>query len=336
MSAQTQTYPDPGQVAREVLSRHIDPGVPVALLDYPDHSNVGDSAIWAGEEVFLREIGCEVRYTCDVDNFNEAALRRRMPFGQILLHGGGNFGTVWPRYQAFREMVLQRFRDYRIVQMPQSIHFNDSSGIDRTRRFMSDHPAFTLLVRDRESYQLALEALGVEVEMCPDSAMMLRGTLTRRQPVVDVLVLARTDKELKGGGLGGFSLPGKRVEVADWLDEEGTALRGATQWVKKLTHGASFGGRRFPQKVQRRLFRNLGDERIERGVVLLSRGKVVVTDRLHAHIISTLLGIPHVVLDNSYGKLSRFINCWHPDNPLFRVVGDVREAEQAAAELLAR
>jgi exopolysaccharide biosynthesis predicted pyruvyltransferase EpsI len=32
-----------------------------------------------------------------------------------------------------------------------------------------------------------------------------------------------------------------------------------------------------------------------------------VTDRLHVHICSLLLGRPHAVLDNNYGKIRRFM-----------------------------
>jgi pyruvyl transferase EpsO len=34
---------------------------------------------------------------------------------------------------------------------------------------------------------------------------------------------------------------------------------------------------------------------------------VVVTDRLHVHILSLLQGKAHAVLDNSYGKIARFM-----------------------------
>jgi pyruvyl transferase EpsO len=47
-----------------------------------------------------------------------------------------------------------------------------------------------------------------------------------------------------------------------------------------------------------------------RGCRLLSSGRLVITDRLHAHILNLLLGIPHAVLDNSYGKLGRFLEAW--------------------------
>jgi pyruvyl transferase EpsO len=42
----------------------------------------------------------------------------------------------------------------------------------------------------------------------------------------------------------------------------------------------------------------------------------VVTDRLHTHILCLLLGIPHAVLDNNYGKVGRFISCWTSDSIL--------------------
>jgi exopolysaccharide biosynthesis predicted pyruvyltransferase EpsI len=31
---------------------------------------------------------------------------------------------------------------------------------------------------------------------------------------------------------------------------------------------------------------------------------------LHAHLLSLLLGIPHAILDNTYGKLGRFLDAW--------------------------
>lgn len=332
-NSNTLEYISSGQIARKVIARYIDPKIPVAILDYPDHSNVGDSAIWAGEDAFIRELKCDVRYTCDVFNFSESALRSRMPYGQIVLHGGGNFGSLWPIFQAFREMILLRFPEYRVIQMPQSIHFEDDLSLQRTKRCMEKHPNFVFLARDRESHELASRQLGLFSELCPDSAMILEGTLKRRPAEIDVLVLARTDKEVNGKGLSGFALPGKSVQVVDWIDEPGSLLRSATKVIKSVTHGAT-GSTDLAQRIQRRVFRNLANERVSRGGDLLSRGRVVVTDRLHAHILCTLLGIPHVVLDNNYGKISRFIQCWHPNNDLCVSVKDLGQAISAAEMLL--
>ena len=50
--------------------------------------------------------------------------------------------------------------------------------------------------------------------------------------------------------------------------------------------------------------------RFRRGIRQISRGRAIVTDRLHVHICSLLLGRPHAVLDNSYGKFRRFMSAF--------------------------
>ena len=49
------------------------------------------------------------------------------------------------------------------------------------------------------------------------------------------------------------------------------------------------------------------------GVELLQPGRLIVSDRLHAHILSSLMRRPHLMLDNSYGKIARYIACWGDD-----------------------
>ena len=39
----------------------------------------------------------------------------------------------------------------------------------------------------------------------------------------------------------------------------------------------------------------------------------IVTNRLHAHILACLLGVPNLLFDNSYGKCSDYFNTWHAD-----------------------
>jgi exopolysaccharide biosynthesis predicted pyruvyltransferase EpsI len=39
--------------------------------------------------------------------------------------------------------------------------------------------------------------------------------------------------------------------------------------------------------------------------------RYIVSNHLHAHIVSTLLRCWHALLDNNYGKLSSFIATWN-------------------------
>ena len=42
---------------QNVLLSLVSPGEPCVLVDYPNYSNVGDSAIWLGEMRLLRHAG---------------------------------------------------------------------------------------------------------------------------------------------------------------------------------------------------------------------------------------------------------------------------------------
>jgi pyruvyl transferase EpsO len=54
----------------------------------------------------------------------------------------------------------------------------------------------------------------------------------------------------------------------------------------------------------------LAQHRLARGLEILASGRHVVTDRLHGHILSLLLSVPHFVLDNSYNKNGAFFETW--------------------------
>jgi exopolysaccharide biosynthesis predicted pyruvyltransferase EpsI len=303
---------------------------PFALLDFPDHANVGDSAIWLGTVNYFRtRRGRAPAYVASIRSFSEAALRAAVPEGPIFIHGGGNFGDVWPGHQEFREMLLRRFPDRDIIQLPQSLHFERSAGIGRTGWAIARHGRFRLFVRDRWSYDFATSHFDCEVTLCPDMALFL-DPLERGAPEVDVLYLLRTDHERSVGE------PSRRSEyrsrTADWLHESRLALR-LGRWRAVL--GEAGRGRRVtPRRLRAAAYDGAARARVARGCALLSSGRVVITDRLHAHLLCYLLGIPHAVLDNSYCKLRRFVDLWFPEDAPYRA-DTLEKAERWAADAVA-
>jgi exopolysaccharide biosynthesis protein PssK len=279
---------------------------PFALVDFPDHANVGDSAIWLGTTAFFRrQHAVEPRYVASIAAFSPAALRRAHPEGPILIHGGGNFGDLWPRHQAFRERLLETFPDRLIVQLPQSVHYGDTRLADRTARVIARHGNVRLLVRDQPSLEFAAARFDCAVRLCPDLALCLGPTARPTAPRVDVLCLFRTDRERAAH----YTLPRTSldVEVRDWLGEARLPVR-----LHELT--AVLARLRFGPRPAAALrlarYEAAAAARVARGCRLLSSGRLVVTDRLHAHLLSLLLAIPHAVLDNTYGKLGRFLDTW--------------------------
>jgi exopolysaccharide biosynthesis predicted pyruvyltransferase EpsI len=306
----------------------LEPGRPFALVDFPAHANVGDSAIWMGEIAFFRRRGMSPAIV-RMDHFDPAVIRRAIGDGTVFIHGGGNFGDLWPTHQDMRDRLLHALPGNRIVQLPQSIHFESADRLARAAVAFAAHGNVVLLLRDEASLALAREKFHCESLLCPDMAFCLGPQARRGAPVQDLLVLARTDHEA--------AAPSTRSAhpAVDWLDEPKEFVERERR-MALLTSPFALGLRAADQEAQRvRFWNRVASARVERGLSLLSTGRVVATDRLHAHILCTLLGIPHVVADNSYGKVFRFISAWTSESGLVRRTGSLAEAVAEAQAVCA-
>jgi pyruvyl transferase EpsO len=293
-----------------VVRSLVRPGERVALINFPNHANAGDPALWLGELASLRRAGARVVYRASWGSYRKDELARALRGGgSILLHGGGNFGDLYPHNQATtRERVLADFPTVRTIQLPQSLWFQSPENRDRLRRLCEDHADFTLLVRESQSLEIAQRHFAVPTLLCPDPVFALGPQPRAARPVVHVLWLARGDVESTR-----YEPPHDAgVQVLDWLHDvadepawprrDRLALR-----LNRRLHAAA------PALARRALaltIAPLAARWMRRGCALLARGRVVVTDRLHGHILAMLQDIPHVVLDNSYGKLRSIVDTW--------------------------
>lgn len=275
---------------------------PLAILDFPDIRNCGDSAIWLGEMAYLRDrFNKRPDYVSRTNDFSAEEMRRRVPEGPIFIHGGGNFGDIWVSHQDFRERILEQFPDRQVIQFPQSIHYNSPERMEQTARVIEKHKNFVLLVRDEESRDLAQKHFQCEVRLCPDMAFAI-GVLPQRPTQLPVLAMLREDAE-KVGRAHTDALKG--IPVEDWITESPRKVK-----IAKAMGAASAYLSLKPEELALRKLDAAANNRFERGISQISRGQAIVTDRLHVHICSLLLGRPHAVLDNSYGKIRRFMNAF--------------------------
>jgi pyruvyl transferase EpsO len=97
--------------------------------------------------------------------------------------------------------------------------------------------------------------------------------------------------------------------------------------------------RRFPWAIRptRSYAFNLREryarERLAFGLGLLSRGSMVITDRLHAHILCCLLGVRHLLFDSMDGKVSALHEAWTRGAETARLVGSVDDLAGMVHEL---
>lgn len=294
-----------------------------ALLDFPQHGNVGDSAIWLGERAFLAQRGIQVDYICDTRSWRPDALRAEV----LLLSGGGNLGDLYVRHQRLREQVIAAFPSRRIIQLPQTIRFLNDACLQHTRQVFDSHPDLTILVRDAESLACARRHFAAPTHLAPDMAFALGALAPPTMADTDVVWLARTDRESSGAAYVG----GPGVRMDDWLIEPGRppAVR-AFDLLSRLARRPLGGG---AAAALNRLADPIARMRLRRGAALLSGGRVVVTDRLHGHILSVLLGLPHVVLGDRHGKVRGFWEAWTNDYDLATWAATPEDALEAARRL---
>jgi hypothetical protein len=168
------------------------------------------------------------------------------------------------------------------------------------------------LVRDQPSFDFAQQEFAVPLFLCPDMAFALR-QIDRPIPAqADIVWLSRTDKET-------LNKPAPRAEPGfirtDWLEEPSSPLRERNE---QLSQDIALHPEKAPDLYSPLVdtYDPIARERLLRGLTTLSEGSLVVTDRLHGHIMCLLLDIPHVLMDNNYGKVRGFYEAWTKDNEL--------------------
>lgn len=314
----------------EIIEQHVSAGQPYALVDFPDYPNVGDSAIWLGASNALRRITKRhPSFVCTKSLVDFDRLALDCPEGPIFICGGGNFGDIYDDHQSFRYNLMGAFPGRKIVQLPQSIHFNSMDEAKKCAEHIKRHGNFYMYVRDQRSLEFAQKAFDCSVTLAPDAAFCL-GDITQlieKEPQHDTVYLIRSDSEKASSDLTALfqTVDGP---IWDWLSEpSSTSRKDLLTIVRAIASGGlsakAFRAQHYDDKAMRRL---------KRGVGMLASGSRVISDRLHVHILCVLLNIPHVAFDNSYGKIHGYIDAWTKECPLVSKATTSAEAMTALAK----
>ena len=310
------------------------PAQPVVYLDYPVHDNVGDLLIHQGADAFLADNGYTVLGRFSMHDFshldrngeNKVVLKPSIRMLDALaerdgcvfaLHGGGNFGDLWPQFQMFRELIVERYPDTRIVVLPQSIHFDNPAKRERSARVLRAHKKLFVFVRDEESLAF-LRAASVAGAVVPDMAHQLWG----RQPFdghaggSGTLVMRRRDRESRNAGDAGGDF--------DWAEMNGEVSRLLLRGLRKWQTIDNPLRRWIPNYQLWRIYR---DHLVRRAVERFRPYGRIDTDRLHGVILAALLSKQVRYGEGSYGKLHRYAHLWLAGSKLIE-----SERPQQAAE----
>lgn len=297
------------QLTFERLEALHDGATEISYTDFPDHGNVGDSAIALGQLEFYRSRNIVVK---NISSCSTAPsfFSANVP---VVIHGGGNLGDLYPHHQEFR-IRLGRHHGGKIIQAPQSVHFRSKTGLSEFIQAYETSEDYRLGLRDDHSV-LAVKGINAEVILSPDSFHCL-GSITSAAPEKKVLILARTDSE------SGVLNPS--ADTRDWPRETGRLALGA-----KLRHGSRMVpsplrgvGNLSPDNWQ-----SIASHRFEVGVDVLSTAETIITDRLHAMLISLQMGRSVIAIDNNNRKLRNYAETWFGnEQPSLRFATSIGDA----------
>lgn len=304
------------------------------LVDYPDHYNVGDAALWLGQRAVLRQLGVR---TASVSTRSTYDRRRLRGDGPIILLGGGNLGGLYATHHQLKLAVLADFPGRPVVQLPQSLRFAGEQQRDELRHAVARHGATTLILRDQESFELAQREFDCPVRLAPDIAFGL-SPLRARRPRSPMAVQIRTDKESAG------TAHSAGLQPFDWLEARPYEYVVACHGVHRIVSRAARHNDAPPTRAALLAICDMfAKANLLRGIAMLSAGERLVTDRLHGHILACLLGVDHVVVNDQYGKIeamwrtwtsrfscARFAPTWADVEPVLASVGTLAPAVQGA------
>lgn len=278
---------------------------PFHYVDVPVHGNIGDLLILHGTLAFFRRYRLTPRIVAPALSYRLQWLEKGEA---VVFHGGGNFGDLYDAYgmQALREAVVANCPENRIVVMPQSIHFANEARCERAARLFRRHPDVHIVVRDLPSYHIA-QAFSENVYLLPDMAHQLYPLAAVGEVNDGTLLISRMDDERN------WSNPDFDLEVAtitDWPVVVGDNECRIDRFRRAMRGMNRLGLGRFGNKVLSDRWMAFSGRLISDAVQLFSAHDRIVTDRLHGHILACLMNKHSIVLDNSYGKNSRYVGAW--------------------------
>ena len=302
----------------ERLGEVIGPGARVGYLDFPFHTNPGDSMIFEGTMAAFAALSIDVVQLSDQASYRAKDYVSLPADTVMVFHGGGNFGDLYPGIHARRLTELADLADFRLVVMPQTLNVTDDSdaGIGETRRVLESLPHLSLLWRDRPSADLASELFpSTRSLLVPDAAFGLKALpRTPKQGLGRIGVLARTDAESAGQ----FSPDAEPWPVADWSyrgagrGAAAAALAGDRALLRLIRRNpvlARTGAARWLYRHHARLLTTIA----RHGG--LGRNDAVVVNRLHAWIAAVLTGVDVVAVETAPPKIGPMVSTWFPEEP---------------------
>lgn len=282
----------------EAISNLIDGDV--HYCDIPVHDNIGDILIMQGTFSFFSREKIKIKSVSSCFNFPYEHIREG---DVIVFHGGGNFGDIYGLHQKLREKVIEKYKNNRIIILPQTIFFQKSENYQKCCEILSSHKDLHIFVRDEKSFLMSREMSPFNYLM-PDMAHNLWPIDIKNRMDLGELIINRKDCEKK-------SISGSvENNSMDWGDLIGFRKRIVNIFKIFFYLSGKLGNKKILMVVSCKIWLFYSAYMVSAAIKEFSKYSVIRSDRLHGHILACLCSIRNEVLDNSYGKNKGYSDLW--------------------------
>lgn len=265
------------------------------VLQTPTHGNVGDQAIAYAQKEFLKVNLSDYHYIeIAADDFLpkygylNAILNEK---DIIFIHGGGNLGTIYPKEEKIRRLIIEQFKNTPIISFPQSASFSDTTfgkrELEKSRKVYGEHSNLTIIGRESRTMEiLKKEFPNISLLYTPDI----------------VLYLNERDEKIKRNGVTTAFRKDGEVSIDSSFKEELLSKLEDSQY--KLNISDTHRGYQYHIDETNR------ETILEETWNEFKSSELVLTDRLHGMIFCAITGTPCIVFKNSNHKIEYSYKNW--------------------------
>lgn len=284
----------------------------VFLVMTPEHGNLGDHAIALAETNLLKTAGVNYIEISGrrLENMRWEGLLGAMDGFPILVHGGGNLGTLWYGVEDTFRKIIEKTPCSPILLFPNTIFYEDSDWgreeFEKSKAIYNHHKRLHLFARENTSYEVMRTAYR-NAALMPDMVLSLNTWKNDRRRCGCLLCLrndcekTRTDEQEQIIRLQAALLFGNNVSDTDMIADH-------------------------PIPISQR------EEELLAKFEQFAEAELVITDRLHGMIFCAITGTACIVVDSKSPKV-RGCYEWIKNLDYIRFADDVSTIAEEYAKI---
>ena len=286
-------FPDYGKTLKE-LKKVDNPRV--IYIGSPIHGNLGDHLITFGALDFFND-NFSFKNFIEVPEFLYELFSNKIktnPGDVVFVSGGGWLGDLYED-QLVVEDIIKKWSGAHIIILPQTVFFGAGqySSKQQFTTLLQKNPEVILCVRERNTFNLALDELKLDENRClllPDMALLkMKNIKTNKNNCKRILVSLREDTEK-------IADSNHIDSILEKLKEEGYEIVKTSSVVKDKV---------IPINQREKVVNDKIDE--------FNNADLIITDRLHSMVFSLLGGTKCIAIDNKTHKVTGVYKEWLKD-----------------------